>query len=87
MWNILWNRLHTMQTIQVVLDNKLLTAADRVARKLKQNRSELIREALRRHLRALEIRELEQRDRAGYVKQPQTGEDYIAFEAVTWPDE
>jgi metal-responsive CopG/Arc/MetJ family transcriptional regulator len=77
-----------MDTIQVVLDRKLLQAADRAARRMKQNRSALIRDALRRHLRALEVRELEQRDRDGYVKIPQSSDEYAAWEAeAQWPAE
>jgi len=77
-----------METIQVVLDRKLLQAADRAARRTKQNRSALIREALREHLRALEIRGLEQRDREGYVRVPQSSDESGAWEAeAAWPAE
>src|SRR5437016_868873 len=55
-----------METIQVVLDAKLLQAADRAARRTRLNRSALIRDAIREHLKRLEIRELEERDRKGY---------------------
>lgn len=75
-----------METIQVVLDRKLLHAADRAARRTKRNRSALIRDALRQHLRTLEVRALEQRDRDGYLKQPQTNEESILWEAeAAWP--
>lgn len=60
-----WNP-HFMETIQVVLDAKLLRAAERAARKRRLNRSALIREALRLHLKRLETGELEERDRKGY---------------------
>ena len=40
-----------MQTIQVVLEEKLLRDADRAARRVRVNRSALIREALREHLK------------------------------------
>jgi metal-responsive CopG/Arc/MetJ family transcriptional regulator len=59
-----------METIQVVLDSKLLQATDRAARRGKLNRSALIREAIRAHLKRLEIRELEERDRKGYEVLP-----------------
>jgi metal-responsive CopG/Arc/MetJ family transcriptional regulator len=36
-----------METIQVVLDSKLLRAADRAARRSRLNRSALVRAALR----------------------------------------
>jgi metal-responsive CopG/Arc/MetJ family transcriptional regulator len=77
-----------METIQIVLDEKLLRAADQAARRTKQNRSALVREALREHLRRLEIRALEARDRAGYTKMPQQRDEVQAWEAeAAWPEE
>ena len=77
-----------MDTIQVVIDSKLLAAADRVARRSKQNRSALIRDALREHLRRLEIQALEERDREGYAKQPAMQDEAAAWEAeAAWPAE
>jgi Ribbon-helix-helix protein, copG family len=43
-----------METIQIVLDKALLQATDRAARRMKRNRSALVREALREHLKRLE---------------------------------
>ena len=75
-----------METIQVVLDRKLLIAADKAARRTKQNRSALIRDALRAHLRALEVRALEERDREGYAKYPQTEDEWSPWEKIeSWP--
>jgi metal-responsive CopG/Arc/MetJ family transcriptional regulator len=77
-----------METIQVVLDKKLLQAADRAARRTKQNRSALIRAALRDHIRLLAIRELERRDHAGYSRQPQEPDEPLVWEAeAAWPEE
>ena len=77
-----------METIQVVLDLKLLKAADKAARQTKRNRSALIRDALRAHLQSLEIQALEERDRQGYLKHPQSMEEVLAWEAETvWPAE
>lgn len=77
-----------MEIIQIVLDEKLLQAVDRVARRTGQNRSALIRDALMGHLRRLEIRALEQRDRDGYLRQPQVQEELRAWEAeMAWPEE
>jgi metal-responsive CopG/Arc/MetJ family transcriptional regulator len=77
-----------MQTIQVVLEEELLQAADRAARRARQNRSALIREALRQHLQRIEAREREARDREGYRKQPQTGNDFLEWErGAAWPPE
>ncbi len=61
-----------MQTIQVVLEEKLLRDTDRVVRKIKTNRSALIREALREHLKRVRTQELEEQERRGYEKFPQS---------------
>lgn len=77
-----------MQTIQIVLDSKLLRAADRVARRWKMNRSALIRSALREHLHRLEIRDLEERDRRGYQEFPQNSDEVFGWESeAAWPTE
>jgi metal-responsive CopG/Arc/MetJ family transcriptional regulator len=76
-----------MQTIQVVLEEKLLKDADRVVRRKKTNRSALIREALREHLHRLSIREKEDREREAYKKQPQDLSEILAWEKeAVWPD-
>jgi len=65
-----------------------LRATDQAARRTKRNRSALVRDALREHLRALEVREKEERDRDGYSRLPQTEEESrgLAAEAA-WPGE
>ena len=74
-----------METIQVVLDKRLLQAADRAARLTKQNRSALVRDALREHLQRLELRAKQERDRQGYLKHPQTRDESHLWEAeVAW---
>jgi metal-responsive CopG/Arc/MetJ family transcriptional regulator len=77
-----------METIQVVLDKKLLHATDQAARRTRQNRSALVRDALREHLRRLEALAREERDRAGYSKQQHTPEESQGWEAeAVWPPE
>jgi metal-responsive CopG/Arc/MetJ family transcriptional regulator len=77
-----------METVQIVLDKELLQAADQAARRTKRNRSALVRDALREHLRRLAIRDREERDRAGYSRTRQTGNDASAWEAeAVWPAE
>jgi metal-responsive CopG/Arc/MetJ family transcriptional regulator len=77
-----------VETIQVVLDAKLLKAADVAAKNQKTNRSALIRRALQEHLRRLRMMDLEERDRRGYEAQPQRIEEYRAWEeAAAWPEE
>ena len=77
-----------METVQIVLDKKLLRAADQAARRTKRNRSALVRDALREYLRRLAIRDLEVRDRAGYSKRRQTLDEASAWEPeAVWPAE
>ncbi len=76
-----------METIQVVIDTKLLRATDRAALRTKQNRSALVRDALRDHLRRLEVRALEERDRKGYAKNPGDCNESLAWETeAAWPE-
>lgn len=71
-----------------MLAKKLLRAADQAARRTKQNRSALVRDALREHLRRLAIRDLDERDRAGYSKRWQIRDEANAWEAeAVWPAE
>ena len=60
-----------MEIVQIVLDKKLLSATDQAARRTKRNRSALVRDALREHLRRLELQATEGRDRQGYTRHPQ----------------
>jgi metal-responsive CopG/Arc/MetJ family transcriptional regulator len=77
-----------MQIVQIVLDEKLLQAADRAAKRTRRNRSALVRDALREHLRRLELRASEERDRQGYSRHPQGEADARGWEAeAAWPAE
>ena len=75
-----------METIQVVLDRKLLKATDLAAKRYKVNRSALIRQALERHLKQLRELELEEQDRRGYLAKPQREEEFRIWEdTASWP--
>ena len=75
-----------METVQIVLDKKLLLATDQAARRTKLNRSALVREALREYLLRLETRAREARDREGYSRQPQMRDESSLWEAeAAWP--
>jgi metal-responsive CopG/Arc/MetJ family transcriptional regulator len=77
-----------METVQIVLDKELLRAADRAARRTRRNRSALVRDALREHLRNLEVRAREERDRQGYSRQPLGKDESRRWEAeAAWPPE
>ena len=77
-----------MQIVQIVLDEKLLHAADQAAKRTGRNRSALVRDALREHLRRLELRASEARDRQGYSRQPQADAEARGWESeAAWPEE
>ena len=76
-----------MQTIQIVLEEGLLKAADREVKRLRTNRSKLFRAALREHLRRSSVKEDEDRERAAYLKTPE-GDEMVAWEKVAaWPED
>jgi metal-responsive CopG/Arc/MetJ family transcriptional regulator len=77
-----------METIQVVLDKRLLDATDRAARQTKRNRSALVRDALRQYLERSALHARETRDRRGYAKQPSTDYELQLWEGeAAWPAE
>jgi metal-responsive CopG/Arc/MetJ family transcriptional regulator len=77
-----------METIQVVLGGDLLRAADRAARRLKMNRSALFRDALREHLKRLNLLEKEKRDREGYTRYPDSLDQPAVWDRVAdWPED
>jgi len=76
-----------MQTAKIVLDEELLQAVDRAARLAKRSRSALVRDALREHLRRLEVRAMEEREREAYRRQPQDVEVVrLWMGEAAWPD-
>lgn len=77
-----------MQIIQIVLDKKLLRAADQAAKRTRRNRSALVRDALREHLRRLELRASEERDRQGYSRPAQADAEALGWESeASWPQQ
>jgi metal-responsive CopG/Arc/MetJ family transcriptional regulator len=75
-----------METVQIVLDERLLRATDRAARRFKVNRSALVRDALRAHLAALTTRERERADRLGYEQRPDV-EGRAWEKLASWPED
>ncbi len=60
----------TMKTVQMTLDEDLVKAVDRAAKRLGTTRSGFAREALRSALRKVHIAELERKHREGYRRKP-----------------
>ncbi len=59
-----------MKTVQMTLDEELVTAVDCAAKKLGTTRSAFTRQALRTALEKLRVEALEQRHREGYARYP-----------------
>jgi metal-responsive CopG/Arc/MetJ family transcriptional regulator len=77
-----------MGIVQIVIDKKLLEAADRAATETNRNRSALVRDAIKEHLQRLEARRREERDRVGYSRQRQLPLQTLAWEKeAVWPAE
>ena len=77
-----------VETIQIVIDGELLRRVDKVARRLKLNRSALIRQALRQHLKDLHLRTREEADRRGYQGSPEDADALSVWDRVaSWPDD
>ncbi len=76
-----------MQTIQFVIEEKLLKDTDRVVKRKKTNRSALIREALREHLKRVHEQELDERERRGYEKYPDDPKEIELWaREQVWPE-
>ena len=70
-----------VKTIQIVLDEPALRAADRAAHKAKLNRSALFRKALAYYLRRERLIHLEEKHRRGYGAHPAEPRELDAWEA------
>lgn len=76
-----------MRTVQMTLDEDLVEAVDRTARRLGKSRSAFARDALREALARLRVKALEERHRAGYARKPVRRGEFSAWEAErVWPE-
>ena len=70
-----------MKTVQMTLDDSLVTAVDKAAKELGTTRSAFTREALRAALRRIEIRKMEQKQCQGYQRKPVKHGEFSDWEA------
>ena len=61
-----------MKTVQMTIDEVLLTQVDTLVEALGTNRSAFMREALESALKQRQVKVLEEQNRAGYERQPLT---------------
>ena len=77
-----------MRTIQMTLDDDLVTAVDRIAKQLHTSRSAFTRKALREAIERHEIEQLEIKHRHGYERLPIGSEEFSVWEKEqAWGDE
>ena len=76
-----------VDAIRAFLDKGLLLATDQVARRMRVNRSALIREALREPLRRLQVQEMEARERRAYQSIPDKNEFRVLQRITAWPED
>ena len=77
-----------MKTVQMTLDENLVKAVDKVAKRLRTTRSAFTREALRAALERFHVSRLERRHRRGYEAHPVRKREFSVWEAEQeWGDE
>ena len=77
-----------MRTIQMTLDDELVTAVDRVSKELRTSRSAFARKALRDALERCTLEQLERRHRRGYERYPVAVDEFSVWETEqAWGDE
>ena len=69
-----------MRTVQMTLDNELVIAVDRAAKRLRTTRSSFTRDALRAALDRVRVRELERKHREGYRRKPVKKPEFAVWE-------
>lgn len=70
-----------MATIELAIDEALLTEIDRVAHSLTITRAEFVRQALEMALHKYEIKRLEQQHEEGYRRFPVTPGEFDGWES------
>ncbi len=67
-----------MRTIQMTLDDDLVTEVDRVSKELQTSRSSFARKALRDALARYSLEQLELKHRRGYEQYPVAADEFSA---------
>lgn len=76
-----------MRTVQMTLEENLVRAVDKAAKKLQTTRSGFTRNALRSALKEVHVKELEAKHREGYKRKPvKRGEFSIPESEHIWGD-
>lgn len=76
-----------MRTIQLTLDDELVTALDQAVQSLKTSRFSFIEKALKEALENFDVQHFEQIHRQGYLNHPVEPGEFINYEAETLTQE
>ena len=77
-----------MRTIQMTLDDDLVTVVDRISKELHTSRSAFTRMALRDAIARYSLEQLERKHRRGYERYPVAADEFSAWETEqAWGDE
>ena len=76
-----------MRTIQMTLDDDLVEAVDKLAKKLKTTRSAFARKALREAIKQVNIKSFENKHKRGYERYPVGKAEFSVWESEQeWSD-
>jgi metal-responsive CopG/Arc/MetJ family transcriptional regulator len=75
-----------MRAVQILMDERSLSALDRAAKRLRSDRSKLVREAVARYLASEDAKAKDRKTIEAYEKQPLTREELDWLEAAEWPE-
>jgi predicted transcriptional regulator len=70
-----------MKTVQMTLDEDLISSVDKIAKRLGTNRSAFTRQALKAALREVRMNGLEKKHREGYKRKPVKGGEFGDWES------
>ena len=70
-----------MKTVQMTLDENLISSVDKMAKRLGTTRSGFTRRALKTALREIQMNELERKHREGYKRKPVKRREFGDWEA------
>ena len=77
-----------MSTIQIVLEEELLAEAGALVARDGGDLSDLVRKLLREQLHRVKMEELEEQERLGYERTPDTLDDWVGWEKIAaWPED
>ena len=77
----MWVMIAIMKTVQMTLDDELVSQVDRTVRKMRTTRSAFTREALRQALNRIAVEDLERKHREGYRRKPVKRGEFSVWEA------